>query len=136
MAPGIEISSQEWQLLEYVIEHEDNMDNMNRISEKLGIPQSCISKNTKHLCQIGLLERYKEKDNRKNVILRVSEKGRQFYDEFAEQIMRKSFAILFKELDGLSDEALACFTHALESYNLSRLMPREKQLVRMEEDEE
>ena len=135
MAPGIEISSQEWQLLEYVIEHEDNIDNMNRVAEGLGIPQSCISKDTKHLCQIGLLERYKEKDNKKNIILKASQKGRAFYNDFSGRIMSKSFEVLFRELEGLSDEALAQFTHALETYNLSRLAPREKQLVRIEEEE-
>ena len=111
------ISPVVWQVLEYLIEHEGEADCMNRISETLGIPQSSFSKIARQLTDLGLVERFRTASNRKNIILRPTEKAHRLYDSFSHTIFEHSFRPFFETLDAVDDEALACFTAALNRLN-------------------
>ena len=113
MYQGIGLIAQEWQTLEYLLEHEDENDCMNRISERLGIPQSSLSKAVKNLVAFGLVERFRRPTNRKNVILRATPLGRELYVHQIEAMKAAGFGAFFEALDRLDDEAIARFTLAL-----------------------
>ena len=114
---GVYLNSVAWQVLEYLIEHEGEADCMNRVSETLGIPQSSFSKMARRLTALGLVERFRTAGNRKNIILRPTEKAHRLYDSFSHTIFERSFRPFFEALDTVDDEALARFTAALNRLN-------------------
>ena len=111
--PGIFLSHQEWQVLEYIIEHESDDSNMNRISERLAIPQSSFSKIIKLLCDYHLVAKYRLSDNRKNIILKATQAGIKVYESYSEVIRSGTFQRLFEALSVLSDEDLSIVAKAL-----------------------
>ena len=117
MHQGIGLTAQEWQTLEYLLEHESEDDCMNRISERLGIPQSSLSKAVKNLVSFGLVERFRRSSNRKNVILRPTALGRELYLHQIDDMKASGFSAFFETLDGLDDETIAVFTQALTRLN-------------------
>ena len=133
MSDGITLTAQEWQVLEYIIEHEDNDHNMTKLSERLCIPQSSFSKMTGKLFKYGLLEKYRIVGNKKCVILKASESGKTFYLKNAEVINQYVFDVFFRELEGFSDEQLAQFVRAINT--VDERMPGSKgkqQLVKID----
>lgn len=110
----ISLTIQEWIVLEYAIENEDREDSMICISERLGLAPSSFSKITHSLCRSGLLAKYQTVGNKKNVIVRPTEEGRAFYLEYSAQLEKTIFRGFFSELEGLSDENLACVERAIE----------------------
>jgi DNA-binding MarR family transcriptional regulator len=117
VAEGISLSAQEWQVFEYILEHTDDDAYMNLISEKLGIAQSTFSKIVKALCGHGLVDKYQTTRNRKNILLRPSEKGLQVYRDYSADLGRKTFEIFFGALADFSDEQIRAFTGAVELLN-------------------
>ena len=57
LSDELRLTVQEWQVFEYVLEHQDDDACMNHISERLGIPQSTFSKIIKCLCERGLVDK-------------------------------------------------------------------------------
>lgn len=112
-ADDTSLTIQEWIVLEYVIEHEDMDDSMACISERLGLAPSSFSKITNSLCKTGLLAKYQMVGNKKNIIVRPTEEGRAFYLHHSEQLENTIFKEFFRELEGLSDEDLACVERAI-----------------------
>jgi len=130
---GITLTAQEWQVLEYIIEHEDNDQNMTKLSEGLCIPQSSFSKMTGKLVKYGLLEKYQIVGNKKSVILKASELGKTFYEKNVEVIKQFVFDAFFRELEGFTDEQLAQFVKAI--HVVDERMPGSKgkqQLVKID----
>lgn len=126
--------AQEWQILEYIIEYEDDDECMAYISKKLCIPKSTLSKHTKHLCQIGFVRRFQTRSNRKNIILKATEEGKAYYDRVVEDMMKPVFMPFFGKMDEIPDAELARFIGAMECYNELRSRPlRDRGLVPMEE---
>ena len=50
LSDELSLTTQEWQVFEYILEHQDDDSCMYYISELLGIAQSTFSKITKYLC--------------------------------------------------------------------------------------
>lgn len=117
LSEEVSLSTQEWQVFEYILEHQDDDSCMNHISERLGIAQSTFSKITKYLCEQGLVDKYQTETNRKNIILRPSADGVDLYRQQTATVGREMFGAFFEDLDGLSDEQLETFTAALERLN-------------------
>ena len=118
---GIQLSVAGWQILEYIYEHEKDDMRMVYLSEKLCIPQSSFSKQIKVLDQYGLIDRYQYADNKKNIIVKPSEKGKQLYEEYVSSFTKKFWEDFFQELEPLSDESLQIFVGAMEKLNQSLL---------------
>ena len=74
LAEGVRMTSVTWQVLEYLIEHENDDACMIHISDTLGIPQSSFSRIARQLTELGLVARYRTTANRKNVILKLQKK--------------------------------------------------------------
>ena len=111
------LNAHEWQGLEYIIEHTEDDAYMNRMSEVLGLPQSSFSRSVSLLSSYGLVEKYQTESNRKNVLLRPTEKGIQVYKDKYSQLDNELFADFFKSLDGFDDETIKRFSEALLAFN-------------------
>ena len=136
LGDGIEVTHQEWQVLEYIIEHENNDDRMIYISERLGIPQSSFSKMVKTLCSYGLCERYQMIGNKKNIILKPTEKGKDIYRVCSTGIKDGGFQSFFDALSGLDDAQIEQFALALNGLNKTLEAglekPNETTLIKLE----
>lgn len=114
---GVLLIAQEWQILEFVIIHDDENHKMGYIAERLNIPQSSFSKYVKNLWEYDLVEKYQTRQNRKNIILKPSRKGIDLYYRRADEVYRPNFKNFFDALSGISDDDLAVFVDALRLHN-------------------
>lgn len=110
---GIYMNSNEWQVMEYIIEHRDDDEKMTRMSETLGIPQSSFSKIVKSLVTMGLVERFRNVDNKKDIILKPTALAVKVYEFHADQSYRETFKPFFDALEGISDEDLETVAKAI-----------------------
>jgi len=103
----LRMTTQQWQAFECILEYEDENKNMMFMAYKLGIKKSAFSKLVKLLVNYGLVERYQQKGNRRDIILKSSEKGRIYYKDCSKIILESVWKGAFAVLDKLSDENLA-----------------------------
>jgi DNA-binding MarR family transcriptional regulator len=111
------LTLQEWMVLEYIIEHESDDDSMTRISERLEIPQSSFSKYSKLLRDYKLVAKYQMVGNRKDIILKPTEKGIEVYRHYANELSKTIFGRFFSALESFSDDDLTNLTKAIEALN-------------------
>ena len=104
---GILINAQQWQTLECIIEYEDENKNMIYMANQLGLPKSTFSKHVKYLVEYGLIDRYQYTDNLKDIFLKPSDKGREYYKERSNIILKVGWQEPFAVLDKLPDESMA-----------------------------
>jgi len=104
---GLRLTSQQWQTLECIVEYEDENKNMVFMANKIGLKKSTFSKYVKVLDNYGLVERYQQQGNHKDIILKPSEKGRIYYKDRSKIILESAWKEAFAVLDKLSDENLA-----------------------------
>ena len=129
------LSANEWQVLEYIIEHSEDDAYMNRMTEVLGLPQSSFSRTVSLLISYGLAEKYQTESNRKNVLLRPTEKGILVYKEKYSQLDNELFEDFFKSLDSLDDETIKKFSEALLEWNKTLKADADKRLERAKASE-
>lgn len=108
------LNQNEYQILEYICEFENENRIMTDISRDTGILQSIVTKATKRLVELGLVERYRIVGNRKSVILKPTEQGKQTYVQYAEQVCAV-FAPFFQSMEGFSDEQLKRFEQSVRA---------------------
>ncbi|MFA6507176.1 MAG: MarR family transcriptional regulator [Treponemataceae bacterium] len=111
---GVSLNAQQWQTLECVIEYENTSANMAFFAKQLGLPKSTFSKNVKLLVAQGLVERYQQINNRKNIVLKPSEKGRALYLKDSAIILNSGWKEAFSVLEDLPDENLALIVKFME----------------------
>lgn len=112
---GFELTAQAWQVLEYLLTHSDESRNMTEISEALGIPVSSFSKHSQQLVQLGLLEKYRVKTNKKNIILKPTALAEKFYAETVDKMVGLVFQELFENMNTLTDKQLESLTKGIGS---------------------
>ena len=115
ISDGVYIDRPAWQIMEYFIEHRGNTCNMNDIAAKLGIPQSSFSKKIKLLQEHGFIDRFYAEGNKKEIIIRPTEKAVQFYMQNSTDNVSKDWQPFFDKLEGFSDEQIAVITEAVET---------------------
>jgi len=113
--PGLSLTHQEWQVLEYIIEHESVDETMAQISECLCIPQSSFSKISKLLYEEKLIARFRVSGNRKNIVLKASPLGKEVYESYRQTILDNEFQSFFDILSGISDADLEKLANAIEA---------------------
>ena len=114
---GFELTQQEWQVLEYICEFEDQHKIMADISRDLGIIPSNITKATKGLLAKGLIEKNHIVGNKKNVVLTPTESGKKMYFKILKTAIQPAFEEFFRKLDSVDEDQLKIFEDAL--YTLS-----------------
>ena len=107
---SVKFSASEVHVMEYIMEHEDEAVNMTGIAAVVGISRAALSKNVKKMAEKGLIERYKTADNQKNIILRVTEYGKEIYRQYSQFTYETAFEQLFEKLEGIPKEYLDQFT--------------------------
>lgn len=111
----IYLTPNEWQVLEYIVEHREDDEHMNNMINSLAIPQSSFSRIQKKLYNMGLIERFQTLANRKNIILKPTELAMQAYDFHSKVMYETMFKPFFDELACFSDEEIEKIAHALET---------------------
>lgn len=122
---GVEITAMEWQVLETIYEHDEQILNMAQLSATLGLAHSNFSKYVKTLCELGLVDRFTRRDNSKDIVLRLSEKGKQLYTIRA-NAMTKEYLEIFRTLEDVPDEYLEKFCNFLQAMNQNYLKYMDK----------
>lgn len=97
----------EWQVLEYLLEHPESDSNMAKIADALGDAPSTFSKIVSSLVKQGFVQKYMRVGNRKDIILRISNKGREYYDTASQRNVIPVFTNLFVALEPLNEDQLA-----------------------------
>lgn len=110
----VKLSAQQWQTLECIIEYEYTNYNMVFFARQLGLPKSSLSKHVNSLVKSGLIDKYQQSDNQKNIVLKPTEKGRTFYQKFSKIILEEAWNEAFQILEALPDENLKVFTQFME----------------------
>lgn len=103
---GGNVSYEQIQIIEYLLENEELQLNMKGVAERLGKSPSSFTKLVNKLEEKGLLEKFHSPDNRKNIIVLVSKKGQQVYDEYVEQYAIPIFQPFFDAGVHLTDADL------------------------------
>ncbi|MGI6668148.1 MAG: hypothetical protein ACOX4M_01480 [Acetivibrionales bacterium] len=67
--------------------------------------------------EYGLIDKYLMVGNRKNIILKPTEKGIEVYKHYADKLSKTIFGRFFSALDSLSDEDLDNMKKAIECLN-------------------
>ena len=111
------LTQHEWQVLEYICEFEDEHRIMADISRDLSIIPSNITKATKHLLELGFIQKNRIVGNRKNVVLTPTEEGKKTYARLAEDRIGPVFDSFFEEMSAFDDEQLKIIETAF--YKLS-----------------
>lgn len=110
---GIALSKPEYQILEYLCEFENENKIMTDIAHDLGIIPSIVTKSTKNLVANGFAERYHISGNRKNIVLKPTQAGREMYIRCCTKDVEKLFIPFFKALEGFTDEQLKTVENAI-----------------------
>jgi len=113
----IPISYAQIQIIEYLLENEELQLNMKQIATRLGITTSNFSKLVHKLEAKGLLEKFHSTDNKKNIIILVTDFGRKEYINYTNYIYKKHFSKMFKVADKLPREVLPVIANMLAAPN-------------------
>ena len=84
----IPISFEQVQVLEYLLENEQLNQNMSMIASRLGITPSNFTRIVNKLSGKNLLEKYYVEGNRKNIVIRVTDFGKEQYSSYSKLFVR------------------------------------------------
>jgi len=126
----VKLSIQQWQTMECIIEYENTNSNMVFFARQLGIPKSSLSKNVAFLVANGFVEKYRQSDNGKNIVLKSTETGRSVYHQFSSLIYNEAWKEAFEVLDTISDENLDAFTLFMEKL-AADLEPENNKIIKL-----
>lgn len=113
---GIKLSAAQIQTLEYILENEERGEKMTEMARRLGVKNSAFSKNIKKLMEKELLEKYQYTDNKKDIYVKATDKGRNLYIEYAEFISKNCFSKIFEIADEISNEDIKRFEDMLNIF--------------------
>lgn len=111
----VKFSFSQLQVMEYILENEERRENMAAIAARIGISPSAFSKNVKKMMEKGLLEKYHSGSNRKDIIICVSNLGRQTYEQYSKFVYDNGFKRAFSILDAVPKEYIALFAKSLDT---------------------
>ena len=92
-------SLSEIQVIEYILENEEENLPMVEVARHLGLSASSFSRLVKKLTEEGFLEKYYLNNNRKNIIVKVSDYGKKIYDQYSKHVYENVFKDVFKLYD-------------------------------------
>lgn len=110
---GLALTRCEYQILEYVLEFEDETRIMTDIGRDLGFIRSVVSKSCNHLIRMGLVEKYRISGNKKSIVLKPTELGRQVYLELMTRFIEPVFHDFLEYMKGLPEGSAGSFTEAI-----------------------
>ncbi len=132
---GFDLSASEMQVIEYLLENEENHQNMQEISKRLGISASSFTNLVFKLTKLGILEKYHLENNRKAVIVLVSPLGRKIYDDYAKEAYEHWISQVSEMLKEVPREYVDIFTEVLDYSSKAAMYPvNRKKSVKPEEE--
>lgn len=134
----VKFTPSEVHVLEYILEHEEHLENMAAVADSLGITKGALSKSVKKMEEKGLIEKFHTADNKKNIIIRVTDFGREVYKTYTEFAYSAGFEQLFALLDGIPAEYVQRFTEVLrmaaELSGKEKEPPAAPELIKIQKD--
>lgn len=130
----VDFSFAQLQVMEYILENEERRENMAAIAARLGVSPSAFSKNIKKMMSKGLLVKYHSRGNKKDIIICVSDLGREVYEQYAQYMYAHGFGSAFRILDEIPKEYIDKFTMMLSgASNGTAPVPKELEpLIKIE----
>ncbi|MBP3729366.1 MAG: MarR family transcriptional regulator [Lachnospiraceae bacterium] len=110
---GIRYSYAQIQVLEYLLENEDEQQNMSSIAKRLGITRSSFTKIVSRLVEKGLLEKSYMPGSRKAMLITINETGRALYEAYSKSIYDRHFSRMFEQLKNLPREYYDVISNSL-----------------------
>ncbi len=102
------------QIIEYTLE--DNGEKMSAIATRLGITRGAFSNNVTKLVEMGLLEKEHRGNNKKDLFITVTDRGREEYAHYAQFIYDKALRHVFALADELPPETIESFRKILNTF--------------------
>lgn len=121
---GSEITMQEWLIVELVVDHREEYCSMIDLARMIGIPQSSFFRMVSHLQKAGLLDKYRVKGNKKNIVLRPTELALHIYKDRTTNVRGQIWDDFFRALEPFSDDEIKTLTSAFNQ--LSENLPSAK----------
>jgi len=115
----------EVQIMEHILEHADENRNMKWYANQLGVSTSAFTNHVNSLTRRGLVEKFHTTGNRKNIILRLTERGTAAYEEYS-SVMQEIFSPIFEEMDKIPADALEHVVAMLNTWADQQLIGTEK----------
>ena len=115
MGDKVKFSFSEIQVVEYLLEKEEDKLKMAEVAKHLGISASMFTKQVNKLVKKGILQKYHRKDNKKDIVIQVTPLGKNVYQEYTDQIAKKTFGEMFEIGKELTKEELEIFTRMIRS---------------------
>ncbi|MFY9198531.1 MAG: MarR family transcriptional regulator [Acutalibacteraceae bacterium] len=110
-------SASQIQTLEYILEAEDSDQTMSQMAVRLGVSKSTFSKNVKSLVEKGLLEKFYCNDNRKNIYVKPTQKGRETYNQYTQYVYELAFKDMFDIADEIPADSIEKFEQMLDLFS-------------------
>lgn len=123
------LSFSQIQVIEYLLEDEECNKKMVDVAERLGVTRSCFSKNVKTLEKKGLLEKYHPEDNRKNIFIKVTDRGKAIYEDYSKNIATNIFRELLENDQEISDADMDKFIILLNSLSTKIQLNKKNEVV-------
>lgn len=106
-------STAEMQILAQILENDEKQMKMTDICRSIDMPKSTFSRHAANLEKLGLVEKVHPEDNRKDIIILTTEKGKAVYMKYSEYIYNNVFRPVFELLDYVPQEHISALTQAL-----------------------
>ena len=129
MGTDIMYSFSQIQVIEHLINYEDLNQKMAEVAHNLGLTTSSFTKLVNKLVKKGLLKKYHASDNKKDVIVRVTEDGRRIYQQYSKQIAQGLFSEMFQIGDQVPREYISLFTQMMHSLSKSTDLKGEEAVI-------
>lgn len=110
----VSMSMAEIQVLEYILENEELKLNMAATARRLGISASLFTKIAAKLEKMGLLDKYHMGDNKKDIILLVSDYGKQVYMDYVNSPLTDWMKTMSDMLQGIPQKYIQQFEDIIE----------------------
>lgn len=114
---GSAITMQEWLIVELVVDHRKEYCSMIDLARMIGIPQSSFFRMVSHLQKAGLVDKYRVKGNKKNIVLRPTELALRNYKDYTTEHRGQIWGDFFRALDPFSDGEIEVLTNAFNQLN-------------------
>ncbi len=92
------------QVIEAIMRGRDN--NMKDLAKDLGITKGSLTKNIKKLEIRGLVKRFKQPENKKEVYVEVTPRGVELYNQYLKFIFKNLFQKIYEKFDETTPEEM------------------------------
>lgn len=127
-----QVSLFDLQIIEKVYLKEDLYMNMAELADELGMTQSAFSKNINKLVGMDLIKKYRSENNKKDIFLRVTEKGKETYELHSQYVYDKIFSRVIPIFQQMTEEQISKFVEVLDVMgDFPKLLEEEPQEIKL-----